>query len=189
MIKWIAGVCLFLLIAACQDQNVHQTTIQNGVNNPLLSDTLFDLHSFIDLEIIRLNNEKIQLRKVIYASLNDSITVNQPDWSTEIIVFKTIDTKNPSIRANFSIDTIYTDNMIRIHWESSKENNVIRSLTLTLVDKKIARIEIVKHQSSFLMEQHEFLVYQPLIGYSIQKESKTPFGQSQYLLESNFVYP
>lgn len=185
MEKWIFGIGLIILFSACTPISADKSRLSD--QRP--EDIHFDLYAFIDQEINRLSSDKIALQKKIFATKQDSTQLDKPDWSNEIIVFKAIDTKNPSIQANYTIDTTFYDDGIQLHWHAIQDKAALRSLTIRFQDHQLIRLELVKHQSSFMMEQHEFLVYQPQVGFSIQKESRTPFSESHYLLESTFLYP
>ncbi len=186
MIKWLAIPYVFFLFISCNDLTLPSDASLESKSDPSVE---FDLFAFIDHEVTRLQNDRYTLQKIVYSPSKDSIRVLAPNWTDDLGVFKVLDTKNKSLQANFTIDTSDLGDKMVIRWKSKNTKSLIRSLEFTYTKQSISRIEIVKHQTNFMMEQSEFMVYVSNEGYRIQKESKTPFSHSQFLLESTFLHP
>lgn len=137
----------------------------------------FDLKTFFEGEIIRLNGKKTAINKtVLYNKQSEKKQIIINNWATELALFTESDINKTAFKNSYSKDSTAT----KIIYIAKNQNLKTQSITIYLQNHQPILINIVNQQKNYLFNSSESLRYYPTKAYVIEKKQKLVFGNADF---------
>ncbi len=153
-------------------------------NNSLQNKEYFDIKTYFEKEIEKLNEEKPLIKKtVLKDSEEETKDIEIKDWETELNAFLSVDLQKPVYSEQFSIKKegnfeIYTTKDPKLD---------LQFIKITKENGQVSRIVIHKKVGNMLYKTTEKLEYKENGFYTIEKEQNIRIlGTNNYVIKGSF---
>lgn len=150
----------------------------------------FDLETYFNQEITRLEQQQIRLKKRI--SLGDKTEekiLTEYDLSDELTFFLDANINKTAWLDQYTVDSIFVQKTLSgLRYLAKNEDLKIKKVTIDFENQTVAQIEIIKRNPTIIADAEQQLKYQPKTGYSIEHLQEIRLGKPQVLkIEVDFL--
>lgn len=145
----------------------------------------FDLESYFQQEISRLDSLQPEVAKTVSNNREEeSRTLKQLDWETELALFSNSGINKPSWRDSYAIDS----SAGRLNYQSTDPDLRVRNITINRSPRgKITAIIIQREVTNYLYNSTETLSYYPDSLYEIDRRQKVKIlGEDHFRIRGEF---
>ena len=173
----IFGLFLALfLMSACSTESPQNASEERP-------QVFFDLQSYFNGEIERLNEQKSTVQKnITLQGKQETIAKAKVDFKKELQIFLNSDINKLAWQDKYQVDsTIKNGQLTSLRYSAIDTTLRTKLLEINYQNGAVQQIQVVNSGKSIVAETHQSLSYEPQKGYSIDNEQKTLFSDGQKL--------
>ncbi len=143
----------------------------------------FDLQSFFEAEIQRLNEKQPRLQKTVMVNdKEESQTLSRLAYDQELSVFLNSDINRPAWYDKYQIDSVRKDNQLaRLEYTAQDPDLRVRKIQVHFAGDEVSAVIIDKKTDNIVARSGQHLEYRPDEGYQIQSRQQTTISKEQDL--------
>lgn len=153
-------------------------------SGPLDKDHFFNLDSYFEGEIQRLENDQVEVKKVLSINgLSEEVPTDTLDFSKELSIFKKSDINRVAWIDKYKGDTTRTADgeISRIIYSAIRKDLRTRKMVIDFENGEPSKIAIRNETDSPVLKASQMLVYAPDSGFSISQEQKVRAMDKKFL--------